>query len=221
MPDLVVTGTCGERNFTGHLRPQARAGVVRADLADLTFCEPLGLVAVAALVDRATDTAEVVFTSSRVPSVARYLSRMRLGRVLTDFGVDHDLPTVRERRQDGVLVELTGFTDSGQVDRLAGIVHDTLEPTDRAGGRAPGSSSAVWSRPVTTSRGTRRRNGFLAAQKTGPAGNLLFAVADGGVGMLKTLRAQGARDTSQVNGVVGEQMADRGRAPSARWPDPR
>lgn len=109
-------------------------------------------MAVAALVDRATDTGEVVFTSPRRPSVARYLSRMRLGRVLTDLGVDHDLPTVREHRQDGVLVELTAFTDSGDVDRLAAMVHDTLEPTDQG---AAGILYSGLAEAGTTSRGTR------------------------------------------------------------------
>lgn len=196
MPDLVVAGACGERNFSGHLRPQARAGVVRVDLGGLTFCEPLGLVAVAALVDRATDAGEVVFTSPRRPSVARYLSRMRLGRVLTDLGVDHDLPTVREHRQDGVLVELTAFTDSGDVDRLAAMVHDTLEPTDQ--GAAGILYSGLAEAGDNVPRHARRRNGFLAAQKVGPARNLLFAVADGGVGMFGTLKGRGARDASHA-----------------------
>jgi len=143
VPDLVVAGPCGERSFLEYLRPQARADVARVDLGGLTFCEPLGLVAVAALVDRATDAGRVLFTSPRSLSVARYLSRMRLGRVLTDLGVDHDLPTVQEHRQDGVLVELTAFAESSDVERLAAMVHDTLQPTDRAAtGSSPPRKSA-------------------------------------------------------------------------------
>ncbi len=162
----------------------------------LTFCEPLGLVAVAALVDRATDAGRVLFTSPRSLSVARYLSRMRLGRVLTDLGVDHDLPTVQEHRQDGVLGELTAFAESSDVERLAAMVHDTLQPTDRTAAGIVYSGLAEVGDNVP--RHARRRNGFLAAQKVGRARSLLFAVADGGVGMLGTLRGRGARDASQA-----------------------
>jgi hypothetical protein len=194
--DVVVTGPCGEGALLRHVRRGARPDVVRIDLAELTHCEPLGLVAIAAFADRAVEHADVRVVAPRDASVARYLSRMRLDRALDALGVRHDLPAVREHPHDDVLLELAVFTSASDVDQLAGIVHRAVEPV------AEEVASALHDSVVETGdnvpRHARRPQGYLAAQKVRQGRDLMFAVADAGVGVLATLRASGARDAAQA-----------------------
>lgn len=194
--DFVVTGPCGERTLLHHVRRSARPDAVRIDLSGLTFCEPLGLVAVVAFADRAAEDADVTLVAPADPSVARYLSRMRVDRVLDDLGVRHDLPVVREHAHDDVLLELAAFTSAADVDALAGIVHRAVEPVGEE------VASALHDGVVETGdnvpRHARRPRGYLAAQKVRQGRDLMFAVADAGVGVLTTLRASGAVDDASA-----------------------
>jgi hypothetical protein len=194
--DFVVSGPCGEAALLRHVRRSARPDVVRIDLAALSFCEPLGLVAIAAFADGAREHADVRVVAPRDASVARYLSRMRLDQALDDLGVRHDLPAVREHSHDDVLLELAAFTSAADVDQLAGIVHRAVEPA------APEAASALHDCVVETGdnvpRHARRARGYLAAQKVRQGRDLMFAVADAGVGVLATLRGRGARDAASA-----------------------
>lgn len=191
-----MSGTCGSRGLQRHLRPQVHPDQPQIDLTALSFCEPLGLVAIAALADQATAAGQVIFTAPENPSVARYLARMHLDRLLEELGVDHQLPAVHEQPRADVLVELTRIADAHDADRLAQMVHRVVEPAD------PTAASALYVGLTEIGndvpRHAQRPYGFLAAQKTYQGRELLFAVADGGVGVYETLRRYGARDAQHA-----------------------
>lgn len=105
MLDLVARGTCGAPGFINHLRPRASPHLIHIDLSAMTFCEPIGLVGIAAFAERALrDDDRVVVTIPDDPNVANYLSRMRLGAVLAALGAEHALPVgPRARCRSGVV----------------------------------------------------------------------------------------------------------------------
>lgn len=53
MADVEVRGRCGRGDFLRHLRGDAGAHHTTLDLRVMTFCDPLGLVGLAAIAERA------------------------------------------------------------------------------------------------------------------------------------------------------------------------
>lgn len=79
MVDVQVRGRCARGDFLRHLRPRALVHRTSIDLSGLTFCDPLGLVGLAAIAEGALARNErVLVRGPRRPEIARYLSRMRL-----------------------------------------------------------------------------------------------------------------------------------------------
>lgn len=197
MTDIEVRGKCGRGDFHRHLRPQARPRRTALNLRGMTFCDPMGLVGVAAIAERALRSGErVVVQAPRRLDVARYLARMRLGSVLAAMGAEHDLPDVRERDRQESLLELTRFEGARGAGELAAMIYSTVEPFDIASAAALHDGVSEAGENVV--RHAQRRQGFVAAQKWYGGRQLHFAVGDSGVGVGQTLRAFGALDDEQA-----------------------
>jgi hypothetical protein len=190
--DLVVAGTCGG-SFLNALRDQAVPWQTTLDLSRMTFCEPIGLVGIAAVAERALARGARVVAKRPIDSnVARYLARMRLGAVLAALGAEHDLPYVDEHEVGDALLELTAFDGARGAGALAAHVHDIVE---RRHGLGPASAlyDGLCEAGQNVEHHSERSRGFVAAQKYGDD-RLMFAVGDSGVGLLATLRQRGATD---------------------------
>lgn len=197
MDDLTVRGTCGSPGFLRHLHDRAQPWERRLDLRQMRFCEPLGLVALTAFAEGALLAGErVVVRGPTEPSIARYLSRMRLGAVLAGLGVEHDLPVVDEHDTGERLFELAAFDGARGAGALAELVHRAVEQEDLEAAGALYDGLCETGQNVAHHSG--RTRGFLAAQRTHGGSRLLFAVADSGRGVLATLREQGATDDAQA-----------------------
>jgi hypothetical protein len=181
------------------------AGQCRIDLRAATFVEPLELVEIAARAEfhrRRGDRVEVLAPDD--PSVANYLARMRLGWALTELGVGHDLPYVRERDLAGQLLELTYFESTIRSDELAAMVYH------RMAAESPASAAALYTSLCEVGQNVPEHaevpGGWAAAQATRRHGSVYFAVADSGIGMRRSLAARGARDDAEAL----EMAMDRG-----------
>lgn len=184
-------GSCGSPGFLRHLHDRAHPWERTLDLRRMRFCEPLGLVALAAFAEGALLAGErVVVRGPTEPSIARYLSRMRLGAVLAGLGVEHDLPVVDEHDTGERLFELATFDGARGAGALAELVHRAVEADDLEAAGALYDGVCEAGQNVAHHSG--RARGFLAAQRTHQGSRLLFAVADSGRGMLATLRGRGA-----------------------------
>src|SRR5664279_1379966 len=119
------------------VRPIERDGVLTVDLRTLTWVPPSIMVATAAQAHRATAAGQqfaVLGPMRKDP--ADYAARMRLGRVLADFGADHDLPAVHENDQREHLIELAAIDSEQAADQLAELVYRKMYPSDAALARA-------------------------------------------------------------------------------------
>lgn len=191
--DLVVAGggRCGARALARWLRPSREAGVRTIDLTEVGFVEPVGLVFLAAFAAAAIAAGDAVRV--RAPADVTggtYLARMRVGRVLEQLGVEHHLPSVRERDRQGELLELRVFDGEGEVDSLAELVHERVAPVDAGAARALHTSVVELGANVPQHSGGGR--GFVAAQTFARTGEVLFAVGDAGRGLRAGLTARGA-----------------------------
>jgi hypothetical protein len=197
MQDLIAAGTCGQGTFPHALAPQHVPWEVTIDLSGLIFCEPLGLVGIAAFAEAAIHRGDhVQLIAPERPNVARYLSRMHLAVTLSALGVEHDLPAVRERALGNTLLQLTRFEGTRGADRLAEHVHGLVEPHDF--GAANVLYRGISELGQNVADHSRRDQGFLAAQLTHRGSQLLFAVGDSGVGLLETLRTHGATTDAEA-----------------------
>jgi hypothetical protein len=106
------------------------------DLSAATFVEPAGLVAIAALIDRAVRQGKAVtFVRPDDYGVRNYLSRMHLGDFLDNLGVPHDLPTVNEAPLQDTLLELRPFSTQSDGEALAKHGVRRLSPASTGGAR--------------------------------------------------------------------------------------
>lgn len=168
------------------------------DLRPARWTEPIGLAGIAALAHAAALTgARASFRGPLEGELGTYLARMRLGEVLADLGVPHDLPWVEPRDRSADLLELTAFRDEREVEALAGLVHDQVAPRHPTAARA--LHQAIVEVGGNVPEHARTPLGFLAAQTRPSTGRMLFAVADAGVGLRTTLAGRGA--TSDADAV--------------------
>lgn len=171
-------------------RTAADDGVL-IDLTDVRHIDPLHLVGVAALAHDAWRRRHRLELRLPVEEHRRYAARMRLGRILDSLGAVHDLPTVAERDQRGSLLEISMISDRGEARTLAALVGTKLRAT------APGLAGVMHAGVAEIGDNVCIHSGtvgFVAAQTMHRAGELRFAVADAGVGLLATLRGRGADD---------------------------
>lgn len=212
--DLVVGGSCSPPGFANFLRPRRDSFRINVDLRRMRFCEPLGLVGIAAFVEQAARAGErVVVQEPLDDNVGNFLSRMRLGNVLAGLGAEQGLPLVREHVVENALFEVNTFAGARGAAALATLVYDTIEPSDPDGALVLYDGLCEAGQNVAHHSG--RRLGFLAAASTHGGRRLYFAVSDSGKGMLSTLRGRGARSDAEAlklalqKGTSG--TSDRGR----------
>ena len=154
------------------------------------WLEPCHLVGAAAVAERAVTsglTVRVHGPSDR--NRANYAARMRLGSVLAALGADHDLPTVRENDLRTELFELMRLRTEADARALAQLVADKVEAHD------PKAAYVLWeciSELGINIKDHAQAAGFGAAQTLRASGQVLFAIADSGVGLRATLAVRGA-----------------------------
>ena len=210
LPDSMLT----------RLRPNQQNGTRRIDLAELRWMPPSAMVATAAQAHRAyLDGVAFALSGPSLPEPAHYAARMRLGRVLSELGASHDLPTAREHDRQEDLIEVIRLDSSSAVDRLARMVYRKVLPRGRELATALHRSVGEIGENVMDHSGTI---GYLAAQTLPRRRELLIAIADAGVGMLATLAHRGissheaAIALSTQESVSRYDEPDRGRGlPSA------
>ncbi len=191
---LTVVGRLNTTTIATMLKWDPTAPTCVIDLAGAGFVEPAGLVTIAALADRARREGMIVeFTSPNNESVKNYLSRMKLGDILDELGIDHGLPTVRPKPLAEDLLELRKFSSEFDGGELAALVYDKVDGLD--------VDPQV---PVTLQEGLAElagnvtlhaevAHGYAAAQTfpNGGSPQIMFAVADGGRGVSTSLKAGG------------------------------
>jgi hypothetical protein len=160
------------------------------DLSDVSWFDPALLAGAAALCHESSARGPALrVVAPRLPGVARYAARLRLGVLLDRLGVPHDFPQVREQPLADQLLELTMVDDAAKVRRLAGLVRQSVVEQDRALADALFDCLGELGENVEEHSGTV---GFAVAQTFPTQGFVRFAVADAGAGLLGTLHDRGA-----------------------------
>lgn len=171
-------------------RVYTRAGARVVDLRDVAWVDPVHLVTVAAVAEAAhRDGLSFRLRGPAAADRARYAARMRLGDVVTRLGGEHDLPDVALRDRSDRLVEVARLGTPGDVRQLAALVHDRVAELDVTLAGALFEGVAEMGENVVDHA---RSVGYVAAQTIPRRGELRFAVADPGVGLLATLAGRGA-----------------------------
>lgn len=178
----------GSRLASTHV--YTRDGTRVVDLRDVAWIDPVHLVSVAAVAEAAhRHGLGFRLRGPAAPDRSRYASRMRLGALVHELGGTHDLPDVPESNSTPHLVEVARLRTPADVVRLAELVHDRVAGIDADLAHALHQGVAEIGQNVCDHA---QSVGFVAAQTIPRRGELRFAVADPGVGLLATLRGQGA-----------------------------
>lgn len=215
--DSAVAGT-GRELSSALAAVGVRDDAATVDLRHVTWFDPLLLVAVASMAHGAYRRGRRFrLRGPADPDRASYAARMRLGHTLDRLGADHDLPRVSERDRRGELLEVSMLAGPADVRDLAALVHDKVRDADRIAAAALYQSLCEIGGNVPEHSGTQ---GFMAAQTLRHAGQVRFAVADSGVGLLGTLRGRGAVDdehalTLALSGVSSLPGPERGQGLSS------
>lgn len=167
-----------------------RNGTRVVDLREVRWVDPVHLVSVAAVAEAAHR--EGLRFRLRAPAAAdraRYAARMRLGELVAELGGEHDLPRAPDGDSADNLVEVARLRTHTDVVRLATLVYSRVADLDADLAHALHQGVAEIGQNVCDHA---QSVGFVAAQTIPRRGELRFAVADPGIGMLATLRGQGA-----------------------------
>jgi hypothetical protein len=167
----------------------------RLDLADLRWLDPVHLVGVATHALLAQRAGSRLVLTGLPANQANYAARMRLGRVIEQFGGEHDLPEVHERDLHDTLLEIQPLRNPQDVERLTELVYQRVAQHNEAAARALHVAIAEVGDNVCQHA---RSIGFMAAQTIAEHGVLRFAVADAGVGLRATLAPIGAGDDREA-----------------------
>jgi hypothetical protein len=193
------------------LRATETADGRELNLIDVQWLDPLHLVGIAAeahLAQRAGSRLRLVGVRA---DQANYAARMRLGRIIEQFGGEHELPQVVERDLHDSLLELRLLRNSADVEQLTTLVYQRVADTDPQAAHALHVALAEVGDNVCQHA---QSIGFIAAQTIAEHGVLRFAVADAGVGLHATLSGLGAtddRDALQLALSGRRRLAEPGR----------
>jgi hypothetical protein len=178
----------GSRLASTHV--YTRNGTRVVDLRQVGWIDPVHLVSVAAVAEAAhRDGLAFRLRGPSAPDRSRYAARMKLGEVVTELGGTHDLPSVSASTVSEHLVEVARLRTPVDVLRLATLVYERVAELDTDLAHALHQGVAEIGQNVFDHA---RSTGFVAAQTIPRRGELRFAVADPGVGLLATLRGRGA-----------------------------
>lgn len=181
--DLVVRGRgrLNAEDLCQHLQPSA-GGQVVLDLEHLSFVEPAGIVSIAVLSDLAAAAGRAVdFRAPTNQNSASYLARMRLGQHLDELGIAHDLVTVNERDQGARLVELRRFEGATGLESVIDALVQTYVETQPD--MVQPLYTALHEIASNVIHHSGRSHGYAALQRFDRSRDVVFAVADGGVGL--------------------------------------
>jgi hypothetical protein len=197
----------GNRLASTHV--YTRDGTRVVDLRDVAWVDPVHLVSVAALAEQAhREGHRFRLRGPAAPDRARYAARMGLGVVVGELGGVHDLPEVAAADPVSDLVEVARLRTHTDVVRLSTLVHRRVSEIDAELAHALHQGVAEIGQNVCDHA---RSVGFVAAQTIPRRGELRFAVADPGVGLLATLRGQGAADDRNAIELALSGVSSRGR----------
>ncbi len=164
-------------------------GTVVIDLSAAEFIDSCGLALIAAEAERAYDSwRRLVFVAPTDPSTANYLSRMRVGTLLEEFGYSHSLPPVNERDVGSRLLELQPFTQD-DVDTICATIHQAILTEGGSIADANDFFRAITEVMVNIEHSAVDR-AFAAMQVlpgTGGSRDVTFAIADTGIGLRESL----------------------------------
>jgi hypothetical protein len=172
-----------------------RDGVLTVDLRGVAGVAPSAIVATIAQAAQARAAGRDFAVRGPRGELSSYAARMRLGRMLDELDVNHDLPHRRERDQSEHLLELREIDSGTAAERLAALVYRKVRPLDAALAKALHQSVGEIADNVPDHAASV---GYLAAQTLPRRRQLWLAVGDAGVGMRATLAARGAGDDEQA-----------------------
>lgn len=183
-------------------------GTRTVDLSEVRWVDPVHLVTVAAEAEAARRQGlEFRLRGPAEPGRARYAARMRLDQLVADLGGTHDLSAVQETTGSEHLVEVARLASPADVNRLAELVHERVAVLDGELAHALHQGVAEIGQNVCDHA---RSIGFVAAQTIPRRGELRFAVADPGVGLLATLRGRGASSDQMAIDFALSGISSRG-----------
>jgi anti-sigma regulatory factor (Ser/Thr protein kinase) len=175
-----------------HLVPSRDPAFCTADLALATWVGPANLVSLASFLDQQKNVVgrDVRVIAPRDADLARYISRMGFLRLLDELGIEHDFPSVRadSALNATALVEVSRFSSVPDVEQLIEI----LSYRDLPDELREVMCDVVSEMALNVPQHAQVNHGFVAAQVVDNGRTLKMSVADGGVGMLATLRSSGA-----------------------------
>ena len=208
---LTLAGSCDEIDLTFGIRVDDDDEEL-IDLERASFIKPAALVGLVCFASFHREWGRAV--RLRAPynlDVANYLARTRLGRVLEELGVQHDLPTVREHVAAS-LWELQSFSRASEVYDFAEHIHGEVSRTSRVG--ADELFECLCEAGENVGQHSGQSRGYLTAQRY-KNGRLVFAVGDAGLGFLHGLRGRGASTDAEALQLALEpgvsSVDDRGR----------
>lgn len=189
-----------------------QSGLAIVNMRSLRWIEPAGLVAVAMFMDsqwRIGRTPKLIAPSDR--QLGNYLSRMRVGELVRDFGGAHDLPAVRSWDQDGYLLELQRFDGADAPPELARLVEERLRDETAAGAMHKG----ICEIGANVSDHSGQDHGYIAAVTTHNWSRVSFAVGDAGLGLMEPLAEKGFESDAHVMAALMHgglsRLSDAGR----------
>lgn len=178
-----------------HVPGDPQSGLAIVNMRALRWIEPAGLVAMAMFMDSQWNIGrppKLVAPADR--QLGNYLSRMRVGELVEDFGGSHDLPGVRRWDQDGYLLELQRFDGEGAPPELARLVEQRLQDEVAANAMHKGICEIGANVPDHSGRD----HGYIAAVTTHNWTRVSFAVGDAGLGLLEPLAVKGFESEAHV-----------------------
>ncbi|MCD2111427.1 hypothetical protein LQ384_10005 [Rhodococcus rhodochrous] len=193
--------------------------VISIDISAAAFVDPFGLVTLAAVTEEATRSGLGVNVSwPRGTDLRRYLARMHVADALGSLGVTCQLPEVNENPSGDRFLELTRFEGSDRGSELAEKVYNILSVDDLDDAKT--LYSCVSEAIGNVTEHSEVGGGWAALQQYRREGRneVVFAVADSGVGLRRTLSrhhsvnddAQAVRLAAQF-GISGTGDQARGR----------
>ena len=166
-------------------------GQLTLNLSDIRFMKPSTLVTVAAAAAGHFERHRVspTFVAPESDDVRKYASRMMLAEALAQAGVTRTgLREVRHSDRDDQLCELTRFASNDEAGKLVNLVQQRCQGVSLAFEIEDALTQAVWELADNCLAHSQVGYGFLAAQVLPyPRRALHFAVADGGIGIRKSL----------------------------------
>lgn len=183
---VTVTGALTVRGL-GRMLSADAGGQCILNLADMTFIEPSGLVALAAICETAAEAGTPVeIVPPRSSDCSNYLERMGLGEAWESMGIDNPLRSVTRGHVES-LSELRRFRGEGDLTNVAETI---IRLYREAGGEiAEPLYQALFETAANAVEHSQVGGGWVALQQFPQRGQVAVAIADAGIGLRASLAA--------------------------------